>query len=366
MKNKVLCLLQLPPPVHGASMVNVSIRDSKYINAKIDAKYIDISPANDMTDLGKLSLNKIALTFIIIIKCIYNFLRFKPDLVYITLSPHGFAFWKDALILQMLKLLGAKIVVHLHGKGIKSEVSKSKFKLSVYKKVFKRINVIHLSKSLFSDVDTVFDNTMLLTEVNNGVKTPTYEKKPLVSIPTFLYLSNLVPTKGADTLINAINKLDDKYQGEFKVKVVGKISNKEFYDKLVNSVDIRFKNSIEFTGPLYGDDKHKAFMDSDVFVLPTRFKNECFPLSILEAMSFGLPVLSTYEGAIPDIIDDGINGGLFESSNSNELSEMMSNYIDNRHLIIEHGINSNSKFKEKYTIEAFELSFVKVLKLCLS
>ena len=356
---KILFLVQLPPPVHGASNVNASIRDSHYINSKIDAKFVNISPARGMTDIGKLSISKILATLHIFLKCILQYQKFAPNLVYITLSPHGLGFWKDALILQVLKIFGAKAVIHLHGKGINSEVSRSKVKRYIYQIIFKDVNVIHLSKSLFNDIDLVFDKKMSLTAVNNGVENHGANEHSRLEVPIFLYLSNLVPTKGADTLVDAINLLDDAYEGRFKVRFVGKISNQRFYTELVSKVDERFKRSVEFTGPLYGEEKLEAFKNSDVFVLPT--KNDCFPLSILEAMSFSLPVLSTYEGAIPDIIDDNINGWLFESCDANELASKLANYIDNPGLITCHGHRANLKYKEKYTLEAFEKSFLTAL-----
>ncbi|MFT6916066.1 MAG: glycosyltransferase involved in cell wall biosynthesis [Motiliproteus sp.] len=359
---RVLFLFQLPPPVHGASMVNLSIKDSEYISSRVDARYVNISPAREMSDLGKLTISKFFSTIYIFIKCIFYYLKLKPSLVYMTLSPHGFAFWKDALILQVLKIFGAKTVVHLHGKGINSEVSGSKIKLYIYKAIFKGVDVIHLSKSLFSDINLVFDKNMSLTEVNNGVRDHGFIRNYCTKIPVFLYLSNLEPTKGADTLIEAINLLGATYEGKFKVKIVGKITNVQYNNNLIKLVDERLNKSIEFVGPLYGIDKHKVFLDSDVFVLPTRFRNECFPLSILEAMSYGLPVISTYEGAIPDIIDHGVTGHLFHSYDASMLATLITEYIDNPGIISKNGLNGSMKYKDKYTIKCFEQKFVSVIK----
>ena len=268
MKKKILFLLQLPPPVHGASMVNLNVRDSEYINSRIEANYVDISPAHKMTDLGLFSFGKLFLTLTIIIRCIFEYLKFRPVSVYITLSPHGFGFWKDALILHALKALGAKFIIHLHGKGIHSAASGSRIKRIIYRSVFKGVNVIHLSKSLFSDLNLVFDKKMSLLELNNGVEnnnTKNFSRSSEKMI--FLYLSNFVPTKGADTLVRALNLLDDSYEGRFRVKLVGKISNKIFYDELVAGVDERFKDHVSFLGPLYGEEKCTVFRASHVFCI---------------------------------------------------------------------------------------------------
>lgn len=361
MKPKVLFFFQLPPPIHGASVVNQSIKDSQYINSLIEARYVNISPAKEISDLGKLSFKKIWLTFSIFTRSIIEFFRFSPQLVYLTLTPHGAGFWKDSLLLLFVKMFGANITVHMHGKGIANVVSNSCFLQFIYRLVFKGVNVIHLSEILFDDVKPVFDNKKQFFVVNNGVSSPRIVRSESDDVVTFVYLSNFVPTKGADTFISAINAIDEKYKEKFRAKLIGKISDQSFYDKLTSDVRMDFKNNVDFIGPLYGDEKADALSRCDVFVLPTRYKNECFPLSILEAMSFGLPILSTFEGAIPDIVDDGVNGWLCDGNKPADLARKMMVYMDNVELIALHGNNARVKFDERYRLEIFEKNFAEVI-----
>ena len=79
-------------------------------------------------------------------------------------------------------------------------------------------------------------------------------------------------------------------------------------------------------------------------------------------MSSGMPVLSTFEGGIPDIIDDGINGNLFYSSDIHELCSLMAYYIDNPIEVAAQGKNANMKYNEKYTEEIFETNIIATLK----
>ena len=73
-------------------------------------------------------------------------------------------------------------------------------------------------------------------------------------------------------------------------------------------VDKRNLNDrIAYVGRKVGEEKEAFFRQSDVFVFPTYYYNECFPLVILEAMEYKLPVISTNEGGIPDIVKDGEN-----------------------------------------------------------
>ena len=85
-------------PYHGASVVNQYIQNSSQINNKFITEYHNISPGDSMDEVGKISIQKIYITFKILIRSIIIKIRFKPNLVYITLSPHGPAFYKDSLL----------------------------------------------------------------------------------------------------------------------------------------------------------------------------------------------------------------------------------------------------------------------------
>src|SRR5690606_13076121 len=234
MNKKILFLIQLPPPIHGASVVNKTIKDSRAINATFETRYINISPAAELADLGKVSLIKLLATSNIYVLALKTYLTFKPRLVYLTLSPHGAAFYKDGLLAVILKLLGAQLVFHIHGKGIDSEAKKSRIKIFIYRLIFKGVDVIHLSPSLFYDVETVRDHTKKLFAVPNSVPVP--PKLNIVrddNVATFIYLSNLAPTKGADILVRAAALLPSELQDKFKIKIVGKSTNKKYTDEII-------------------------------------------------------------------------------------------------------------------------------------
>lgn len=358
---KILFLMQLPPPVHGASVVNKSIHDSSLVNSTFLTKFVNISPAINVDELGKFSIRKLFISFFILIKSIFYYVYFSPNLVYMTLSPHGIAFWKDSIILIVIKVLRGKCIVHLHGKGIADEVSSSKIKKIFYKFVFKRVDVIHLSESLSKDTEAIRDNKASVYILNNGVHSPCFDFTSKSGVLRFLYLSNYIPEKGADTLVKAINLIEDKYINSFTVDFYGKQVDEKFFQELNRNLENKFRDSINFFGPIYSEDKFTAFSNRHVFVLPTYYKNESFPLSILEAMSFGLPILSTFEGSIPEIVVDGETGFIFPANDPVKLSHLMVFYIQNPDILFKHRVNSYERFKKKYTLEQFETELCNIL-----
>lgn len=358
--NRILFLVQLPPPVHGAAAVNKSIMVSKAVNSAFETLFIDISPAKDMADIGSFSISKLLATLFIIFRTLYGYLKFKPNLVYLTLSPHGLALYKDGLLAIILKAMGGKLVFHMHGKGIRDESERSRLKKFIYRLIFKNADVIHLAENLFHDVNDVRDKSKSITAISNGIAPFNASPPPANDeIITFIFLSNFMPSKGADILIRAAHLIPEMYQSRFRLKLIGSPNDQNHYSEILKLVDESTHGNIQLHGAMYGNKKFEALRSSQVFVLPTR--NECFPLSILEAMSAGLAVISTHEGAIPDIVETGVTGELIEHCTPEKLAEKMLIYIADPAYAKKCGGQGFEKFKKQYTIDKFEEALVSVL-----
>lgn len=359
---KILFVLQLPPPVHGASMVNKLIYDSNFINSSFECHYINLTTAKDINDIGKGGIKKVIAMFKIWLQVINTFRKHNFDLVYITLSPHGLAFYKDGIMAILLKLMGAKVVFHLHGKGIKKQISSNYAHRYLYKLTFKNVKIIHLAPCLYEDIRMLADKKNVWF-VPNGIE-------PVSTAPTLpkrsnkiLYLSNMQESKGSLVLLKAAKILKER-KVDCKIDFVGKWHTNDkfkrewtaFYesDGLVDMV--------KYHGPKYGDAKRTFFEEAALFVLPTFYKNECFPIAILEAMSYGLPIVSTPEGAIPDILQNGETGILTERQNPDELADKLQELLENPDLRSTFALKSMEEFKNKYTSDIFEKNMVNALR----
>lgn len=357
---KILFFIQLPPPVHGASIVNKTIENSRKINSTFDTAYLNISPAKRMTDIGRFSVSKLFETLSITINAISLYLSQKPDLVYITLSPHGLALYKDGLLALLIKLLGARVVFHLHGKGIDENASASMIKRKAYKIIFENADIIHLSERLFFDVQSVRDNRKHLLAVPNSVPScPVFLAKTADTKIRFIFLSNFMPSKGADTLIRAASFLNEEFQARFTLTLIGSPNDQAYFSKIKKLVAASKFHNIKLLDAKYGTEKYKYLKSSDIFVLPTR--NDCYPLSILEAMSAGLAVISTTEGAIPDIVEHGVTGELLENCTPESLAEVMLHFIQNPDYAKSCGAAGLAKYNANYTTDKFEINLVAAL-----
>ena len=109
-----------------------------------------------------------------------------------------------------------------------------------------------------------------------------------------------------------------------------------------------------YHGRKYGKDKDAYFLGADLFVFPTYYPNECYPLVLLEAMQHGVPCVSTNEGGISGIIDEGENGFLTEKHDSRALAEKMEYLISHPEERKRMGEEGRRKFKSEFTLGKFE------------
>lgn len=105
---------------------------------------------------------------------------------------------------------------------------------------------------------------------------------------------------------------------------------------------------VEFPGRRFGQAIIDAYHNADIFLLPSY--QEGFPLTILEAMAAGLPVISTPVGAIPEVIENGVNGFLIPPRDSQALAEKINLLIEHRELREKMAENNKGKVREKYDL----------------
>ena len=121
---KILFILHYPPPVHGAAVVGKYIMSSKDINSTFESEYINLSTSHTIDEIGKGGFLKWRRYAEILSKTVTKCFKQKPDLVYMTLSTTAPGLYKDALVVFITKLLGFRIVFHLHNKGVKKNSEK--------------------------------------------------------------------------------------------------------------------------------------------------------------------------------------------------------------------------------------------------
>jgi glycosyltransferase involved in cell wall biosynthesis len=348
-------MAQLPPPVHGAALRNQSLLESELLNNEFHIIPLPLKFIDSMKDLGKFSFKKIGLMAKHAFSMISILSRRKVDLVYFTMSPSGGAFYRDILFISIIKMFGKKRILHFRVKGIRKTAS-TWLGRALVKYAFRGSDIVCLSRHHMLDLEDLTDRTPFL--VPNGIKVEReylhlaelYNSKNL-QIPHMLFLSNLSIKKGIPDLIAAFGMLKKKGY-EFTASIVGNEWDMTFEEvrQLIATEDLQ--ESVILEGPKFGKEKFEQIARADIFVFPTYF--ELFPGVILEAMQFGKAIVSTFEGSIPEMIDNNVNGLLVEQHDPVALAEAIGSLICDPEKAREMGALAKRKFFEEFTLEAFE------------
>ena len=364
MKPTILFILHMPPPVHGASMMGKYIHDSEVVNGAFDCHYINLTTAKNLADIGKVGLRKLVQFVELLNRIRKEVKRLKPQLVYVTPNACGGAFYKDFVVVQLLKAMGCKVVAHYHNKGVATRQERIPDKW-MYRCFFKNIKVILLAEPLYKDIQRFAkrDQVLLcpngipeLSSANNSV-----QKKE--KLPHIFFLSNLLINKGVLTLLDACRILKEQgyaFQCDF---VGGETSDMNAESFKQECIKRGIEDCVMYHGKKYGDEKLFFFQKADIFVLPTF--NECFPLVLLEAMEQGLPCISSAVGGTPKIVDEGKTGFLVPCREVVPLAERISILLKDEALRKRFGEAGRIKFEKEYTLQRFEENIKRCLEACL-
>ena len=353
MKPKILFILHLPPPIHGAAMMGKYIQESELVNSSFDCFCINLATAGSLSDIGHISLKKL-LKYFFLLKHISHVVReIRPELVYITPNAGGKAFFKDFIVVQMLKSMGCKIIAHYHNKGVSAYQSKWIYNF-LYKRFFSNLKVILLAENLYKDIAKYVKREDVYI-CPNGIPSSCKEEMEARRnnvIPHLLFLSNLLISKGVIVLLDALKILKEK-EYTFVCQFIGgetaEINAVQFFEE-VNKREL--SDLVTYVGRKVREEKEAFFRQADIFVFPTYY--ETFGLVNLEAMEYKLPVISTNEGGIPDIVKDGENGLICEKQNPVSLADCIAKLLDDEELRVKMGSAGHEKFCREFTLDKFE------------
>lgn len=249
--------------------------------------------------------------------------------VHIHMSYKG-SFYRKYFIHKLCKKYNKKDIIHLHGSEFK------KFYENAGKTTQKWIRNMLKDCTCMIALGEAWETYLKSIEpeanikvLYNAIAIP--EEKVLFHEEEFpmLFLGALIKRKGIFELADAMEQL--KHKGileKYKVKLtIGGVGQEE--ETIKNVFAQKGLNPyVAFAGWVVGEKKNTLLKNSQLFVLPSH--NEGLPIAILEAISYGLPVVSTNVGSIAEAVRDGENGYLVEPENVNALAEALEKAIKSK------------------------------------
>ncbi len=286
--------------------------------------------------------------------------RRRASIVHINVSEHG-SFWRKATVQLLAGLFGCPTVVHLHGATFIEYFNSGPVSRALSRWLFDRCSLaLVLGESwrdfLVQSVGTAPHKVRVLYNAvpDIGADLPPRAAPAAGSELSLLVLANLSERKGIGTMLHACRRL--KRAGlRFRVTIGGG-GDVEGYRSMAEELGVAAE--CRFLGWVSRDEAHAFIRSHDLLLLPST--HEGLPMVILEALSAGLPVVTTPVGSIPEVLTDGETARIIPVNDSEALARAVTDLASQPAVYARLSREGRRLFLEKFVIEAYGRSLQKL------
>lgn len=252
------------------------------------------------------------------------------DIVHINPSLNSRSLLRDAMFMLIIRMRGIKnVLVFMHGWDDKTAafIGKSSLLKWLFIRIFGRASVIYVLANTFQQtlVDWGIDNSrvQVITTMFDGQQFDGVVRKRVDDNVQLLFLSRFVKEKGIYELFTAFNRMRKSFPA-LRLIMAGDGPEMKAMHEWVNNAGL--ENYVSFTGYVRDKKKAQVLVDADIFVLPS-YSEGC-PVSLLEAMAAGLPVVSSDVGGVSNVIVPDKNGFLLDEATPEKIEAAIRNLLE--------------------------------------
>jgi glycosyltransferase involved in cell wall biosynthesis len=351
----VLVVGQTPPPFGGQAIMIEELLAGAYRGVRL--LHVRMSFSKDMDTTGKFRIAKLFELFCVLAGIVWVRLRHRVDVLYYPpAGPNLVPVMRDIFLLVLTRWMFPKTIFHFHAGGL----SQIYPRLPVPGRYFFRVAYFSPDVAIRLSAGTPEDGKFLRSrrefEIPYGIDDEARGFLPRKSNHAepvrILFVGVLREDKGILVLLRACQILR-KGGLNFELVCLGKFASPEFRKHVLRVVgDAAMADQVHFPGVLSGGAKWNEYAKADIFCFPTFFDSEAFPVVLLEAMSFGLPIVATEWRGIPDAVDKTC-AFLVPIKNENAVVKNVSKLIRDADLRSRMGICARKRFLEHLTVERY-------------
>lgn len=296
------------------------------------------------------------------IRIIFYLICRKIDIAHIHMSYKG-SFVRANILVCLIKKFNIPVIIHLHGSEFKKWYDTLDNSQSNKVRAFlKTIDYLIVLGDKWKDSILKIEPETNIIVIKNSVKKLNFSvnwNEPV----TILFLGVLIKRKGVSDLIKAYSKAVSMLEHETKLIIAGSGSEEEKLKTEVSKYNL--DNRVVFTGWINGEEKNDILKKSQLMILPSY--NEGLPISILEALSIGMPVISTDVGSISEAVINEYNGYLFNPGCVEELAKLIIKIVNDKQAWRKLSLNAQDiasrEFSEKVFFDRLNRLYKKVEKI---
>lgn len=380
--SNILFLVPSPPPFAGPEVANgMLLKSEAFMSSNVIHVRANLRKKNE--EKGGFDLKGITAFVRLFGRILYTLLFKRISHFYFLLSSSRVGFFRDIIYILLARLVfRKKTIAHYRGSNFAGFYNNQS---TIYQKIIKRslklIDVIIVQGHAIQPTFTGLFPEKDIRVVYNGIKAkPLHAEKVNKESVNLLFVGHLWFPKGFYDLIKAYKSLFQKYGKKIRLQLAGEFIGynenaleflngewRDYYLREKENLKLEMNSfiaekeqyNIVFEGVLMGDKKDEAFRSADIFVLPSY--TEGFSMACLEAMAWGLPIVTTPVGALQEVIKPGINGLLTPVGDAGKLAEKLEKLIENEGLRKEMATNNRKEVNECYDIEVIARHLIETI-----
>jgi glycosyltransferase involved in cell wall biosynthesis len=360
---RVLVISQVPPPFHGSTVIT-QILLSQLAKAGWSTRLVDRRFSKSVDQIGRFSVAKVAGGISLIVRLALALVSFRPTICVFFVTNRVPSFLVDWALSEVLRLSKIRVVNYVHTIGFEGLSRRNKVLAWMVKRLLSAADeTVCLGKSLKSDVSGWVRADRISTIYN----TPGPDVPPVVnddeSAVNVVYLSNLIPEKGASAFVKMAEELSTRLP-YVKFRMAGAEGTVDYMTEFRRVLDTT-PSGASYLGAISGQGKWDFLAGASVLVFPSTYPFEAQPLTILEALSVGTRVVAYDTGGIRDILSGQESERLVPSGNLDLLSKAVESEVAaaRRGDLTRMAISDQAKLR--FSVETFTSEWVHVLRMVL-
>lgn len=269
----------------------------------------------------------------------------------------------ELLIISKLFIPKIKIIYTIHGIGQYETLGK----MRIFYRNKLCNSIIAISHSVYEDIISNGADKKKTIIVHNAINLESFYMREHATRASQFRIGNVaridISKKGQDILLNALISIKDKYTIKCIFAGAPDERHEEEFQELIDKAAKELKNAesiVEFIGSI--SDVPQFLENIDLFVLPSRL--EGFGISLIEAMSMGIPCISSDINGPKEIIGDEERGYLFESESAESLAEKIIYVINNYDEALIKAEKAKKYVEEKFDIKVMCKKLIKIYSIC--
>lgn len=355
-----------PPYSSGERIVNLTVQ--KMLEEKYTTDVINVSTG--MLNPKNFGIKKISNQLTSLWLYIKAFQQIKRRLkenqyhaFYFVTPASSFGHIRDFYMIKSLGRKAGKILAFIHNGNFDSVLCKKSHEKITRSFIDKVDKFVFLSEGLRQKATKYIDAAKCVVIKNSIDAVVTFNDEEIKrKISEYngslriVYISNMNPTKGYMDLAVAVKMLAERKAFiNMQVDFVGEWLSEEQLLSFNGFIsENKLDNIIKVHGKINDRVQIKAMLyQSNIFVLPTYFSQEAQPLSIIEALNAGTPVIATKHASIPEYIADGYNGFLVSKQAPEEIANAIEQLADIT-LWKTLAANARQSFTDQFSMEVYK------------